>query len=360
MKNSKKWCCWMLVLTVLVLSAAGALTAVIDPFFHYHAPLPFLSYPLSEQRYQNDGIVRHFSYDAIITGTSMTENFLASEMNALFDVNAVKVNFSGAGLREINENLERAFAANPDIRMVVRSLDGYMLAADTNEMFEDEDYPEYLYDDSLLNDVSYVLNKEILLNHTMKVLQYTLAGLPSTSFDDYSYWADQMTFGADEVWRYCDWEGAPAEPTPLTEHEKQRLIDNLEQNVLAMARQNPQTDFYLFFPPYSVPAWYDLYHSGRLERQIEIYELTTRLLLECENIHLFSFHTEYEYTADLSHYMDPEHYDADMNSQILRNMRDGVNLLTKENDQAHWSEVEEYYSSFDYEAYFLQYGYNVT
>ena len=48
------------------------LVVTVDPFFHFHKPVSSLSYPLVNERYQNDGIARHFDYDAVITGTSMT------------------------------------------------------------------------------------------------------------------------------------------------------------------------------------------------------------------------------------------------------------------------------------------------
>ena len=40
----------------------------MDPYFHYHGPFSSFSYRLYEERYINDGISRHFNYDAIITG----------------------------------------------------------------------------------------------------------------------------------------------------------------------------------------------------------------------------------------------------------------------------------------------------
>lgn len=64
--------------TLLTLAALAGITIYVDPLFHYHAPLGSLQYPLYDERYMNDGIVRHFDYDAIITGSSMTENFKTS------------------------------------------------------------------------------------------------------------------------------------------------------------------------------------------------------------------------------------------------------------------------------------------
>ena len=71
MSKNKLWCICMLVLLAGILICVSVLTAVIDPFFHYHAPLEGLEYPIDNQRYQNDVIVNHFSDDALIPGTSM-------------------------------------------------------------------------------------------------------------------------------------------------------------------------------------------------------------------------------------------------------------------------------------------------
>lgn len=79
------------IILILVLTAVTVI--IIDPYFHYHKPISFVSYKLSNQRYINDGIVKHFNYDAVITGTSMTENFKSSQFDKLFNVNSVKVPF---------------------------------------------------------------------------------------------------------------------------------------------------------------------------------------------------------------------------------------------------------------------------
>ena len=77
--ESKKGSVSLRAFVLAILFLIGSVTAWVDPFFHYHAPQDRLQYPINNQRYQNNGIVRHFSYDALITGTSMTENFMASE-----------------------------------------------------------------------------------------------------------------------------------------------------------------------------------------------------------------------------------------------------------------------------------------
>jgi len=360
MQKSKKWCLGTLAILAVALVLLGGVTAIIDPFFHYHAPLAGMSYRILEQRYQNDGIVKHFTYDAMITGTSMTENFRASELDELFGVNSVKVPFSGATFKEINDNLNCAIQANPDLSMVVRSLDGYMLFSSKDEMREDAEYPEYLYDDSLLNDVSYLLNIEILLNHTVKVLQYTLAGQETTNFDEYSFWADDFEFGPEPLLKNYTIPDAVPEPVPLDETTANTVRENILQNVIATAKENPQISFYYYFPPYSVVWWCTQKYDGTLERQMDAYQLATEEILKCENIHLFSFVDEYEITTDLYNYMDREHHTAQINSKILEDMHSGRNMLTRENYEAYWEDAKQFYQNFDYVGYFESYGYPMS
>lgn len=130
----------------------------IDPYMHYHKPdTEGYFYSLNNQRSQNDGITKHFEYDALITGTSMTENFKTSEMDALFACNSIKVPYSGGSYKEINDNLKVAVENNPNLKMVVRGLDMGRFLDDKDVMRYDlGTYPTYLYDSNPLNDVQYI------------------------------------------------------------------------------------------------------------------------------------------------------------------------------------------------------------
>ena len=78
MAHAKKW--FAACMTALAGSILLMLVVfwIFDPYFHYHKPFPFVSYRMYDERYMNDGISRHFDYDAVITGTSMAQNFKPS------------------------------------------------------------------------------------------------------------------------------------------------------------------------------------------------------------------------------------------------------------------------------------------
>lgn len=349
--SSKKRCMILLLCAVILLGLAGGLTVIVDPFFHYHAPLSFLQYPVENQRYQNDGIVRHFDYNAIITGTSMTENFKASELNALFGVQSVKTCFSGSSYKEIHSLLQRAVRENPDLRLVVRGLDAWNLFDDKDLMRTDAQYPDYLYDDSLLNDVNYIFNKDILCCYTLEVLKHTLKGLPTTDFDTYSSWESPET-GTDIILTTYQRPAAAGSQSPITEAQIQNVRDTLEQNVISLARENPDIQFYYFFTPYSIFYMDEQQRYGTLQAQFDALRLASDLLMEYDNIHLFSFFDAYDIITDPDNYKDTAHYGAHINSYILQSMAAGDHLLTPDNHDSYWDQVAQFYLNYDYDTLF--------
>ena len=101
--NYRRFVSIVFFVVLLGIVSAASMVVYIDPYFHYHKPNPEFYYNLKSQRYQNDGILKHFDYDAIITGTSMTENFKSSEFDSLYSVNSIKVSYSGGSFKEIND-----------------------------------------------------------------------------------------------------------------------------------------------------------------------------------------------------------------------------------------------------------------
>lgn len=352
----RTWGITVLAFLMTLLIGTAAVTAAVDPYFHYHRPLDCLEYPLNVQRerYLNNGIIKHFRYDALITGTSMTENFKASELDELFGVNSIKVPFSGAQYKEINENLELAATVNPDLKMVVRGLDLLALLSD-KDLTAYDDYPDYLYDDNLFNDVNYVLNKTVLFEDLWPVLRNTLSGTDGTSFDEYGNWNALMTFGKASVdASYTRPEKADVQdgPEALSEEERSRIRENLKQNVTDLAEQNPEIEFYLFFTPYSIYYWDSVNQNGFLSKMLAAEKEAAEWLLEYENIHLYSFFDEFDMICDADNYTDYIHYGEWVNSRILVWMKEGKHRLTRENYQEYYDRVYDFYMGYDYDSLF--------
>ena len=71
-------------------------------------------------------------------------------------------------------------------------------------------------------------------------------------------------------------------------------------------------------------------------------------MLECDNIHLFSFNCRTDIVTDLNNYLESLHYGPWVSSLILRWMADGQYELTKENLHDYMQRELEFYLDFDY------------
>ena len=343
--NSRRFVQVVLGGTVAALLLAGGATIVIDPFFHYHKALDDVEYPLVDgmERYLNDGIIKTYDYDAAIVGTSMMQNFKASQFDRLFGTKSIKITYTGETYYAIDQEVRKVLEENPDTKCIFRCLD-YNKIFQAGEVRNYDDYPDYLYDDNILNDVNYVLNKEIFLDSTLPVIKYNIDGKKTTSMDDYSFWEWEHPVGKEYV--------LEAYERPETEEDAKTVTDNVTENVIRTVEENPDTMFYFYTPPYSVAFWDEAERNGDLVRYFEAEKLQAKLLLPYDNVKLYTFADHYDITENLDNYMDPTHYGSKISDQIIDWLYEKKGLLTEENYREKIQEMEDFYLSFDYDSIF--------
>ncbi len=351
--KTKRWIAGWFAIVAVALGVIGRFVYRIDPYFHYHKPdTRHYYYSLDNQRSQNDGICKYFDYDALITGTSMTENFKTTELDERFGVNAIKVSYSGGSYAEMNKNLINALRHNPELKMIVRGMDtGFFFNAPDLMRFDLGTYPTYLYDDNPLNDVQYLFNKDVIFNRAYAMAKANDAddfqpGI--TSFDTYSRWQNGYTFGINTVAPDGVSYNGAGEPVPISDDEKKVIYENISRNVTSLADEYPDVDFYYFFTPYSILWYKDMAEAGTIYRQIEAERYVIELILAHENIHLFSINGMESIITDINNYKDTEHYAEWVNSYILRCMHDGEHRLTKDNYEAYLEQELDLLANYDY------------
>lgn len=356
MTKQKKWF-WMTIAgTGIGLFCILVVMVIFDPYFHYHGKLPGLKYRIYNERYINPGILEHFDYDAIIAGTSMNQNFKTSQLDRLWGTKAVKVPFSGAGFKEIRENLERAFESHNQIKYVLWGIDYNGLLRDSDYVAYEE-YPEYLYDKNIFNDVFYVWNKDILTSALLNNMLMTLKGEETTSFDEYASWDVGRGWDFIKLSYYQSLDVLPME-TGITEQERKIIEENLENNIISLVKANPDTEFVLFYTPYSILYWNKLYIDGTLEKQFLVEKIATEMLLEYDNITLYNFFHKTDMVCNLDNYRDELHYVNDINDKIIDWITVGEGKVTKENYLQRIEEEQEFYFNFDYSLLFPYYNEN--
>lgn len=334
----------LLISTMLIL--------FVDPYFHYHKPLPFLKYtfPSSKQRYINDGITRNFEYDAIITGTSMTENFRTSQFDKIFNTNSIKIPFSGGSFKEINDAIGRALKRNKKIKYIFRGLD-YINFLKEKDYMSYEGLPEYLYDEKIFNDCNYLINRKVLLKDVKSVIKNSLKNKKQINFDAYCSWRDSFTFKKEVVLEKYD-RGPKEEEQYLTEVERRNVIENIEQNLLNYPKEYPNVKFIYFITPYSILYWDKFNQDGEINKRIEVEKIAIEKMLQYSNIYLYSFFDDYNLITDLNNYKDISHYSGEINDQILEWISQGKHRLTKENYMEYLNKNREFYVNYDYDSIF--------
>lgn len=358
MNKSKKYTLFVLISSLFILLGIIFLVVLIDPYFQYHHPLAGVDYKINDQRYQNHGIVKNFSYDSIIMGTSMSENFRTSEAEELFGGEWIKVCLSGASTRERLDMLEVALESDNEITTIINSLDTdskYWLVAPENILQVGEfEYPTYLYNKYLHDDVNYWFNKNVLFEEVLsKIYRYDGVG-NITAFDDYSRWAESKSYGEDRVkenyiFRTSDTE--KIEEQAIFGDAQREMVENvLEQNFREILEDNADVQFVYFIPPYSIAQRKLDKYEGYLNRRIEVEKQVIKYLIEFDNVSVYSWNLDFELINDLSVYRDVNHYNGDISTDILKWIHGGHGLITKENYTQYIKEMEEYFLSYDYDS----------
>lgn len=358
MKNKKeisprKWGMLAILIFLIFVIGFALLTVIVDPYFHYHSPIKGISYRLYEQRYINDGISRHFEYDTVITGNSLSENFRTSEIEELFGGKCVKLSYSGAGYKELWSSLDRTLSYNPGTEKVFVIVDSNDIDREKDYM-RYTDYPEYLYDNNVWNDASYLWNKDILYRGTLYNILMTVTGKPSTTFDEYS--SKEGKTGVKEVLQYVK-DIPDEEDIVIQEYEeesKQNVLENVTENILPVLRRYPQTEFYIVFAPPSIAKWCGYYRKGQIESQIYGMRDASQILLQEPNVALFNFQNDFELVCNLNNYRDTIHYTTDVTSYMLNSIKDGEYEWNVGNLESEVQELMNFYGNFDYRKWKLE------
>ncbi len=351
MNCSKRYITIFGIVAGMGILAAGLLVLLLDPFFHYHMPWFGLKPVINDEIYQNPGLAKHASYDSIIIGSSMTENFDAAWFDEVYDIHTLKLNYSGASAENLRIAVECAQnAKGGNLKYVFGCVDVEILMGDSSA--PNYPLPDYLYDDVFYNDVYYLLNKDVIFQDIKTVLeenaQVTVRPLNKAYSwfeyhkDSYSRESVLQQLNLPDVFSRVDQQEAVILEATIRSVEK----------IKDFVQKYPYTTFQFFYSPYSMAYWYNRYAAGIFLTDAENLEYSMKELLECENVKLY-FPSNYEMITDLDCYKDLGHYNMEIQYQIFEEMKTEENLLTKENYQDYIEEFRRSVMECDFKEVFL-------
>lgn len=344
----KKYIIFLLATGIVLMVISAVSVIIVDPFFHYHAPLPDFPYEVDNQLSQNPGMAAHMDYDSVVLGSSMTVNFDTRTFADELGLNTIKLPYSGAYPRDISNIMSIIFDTHPDIDTVFLGVDVINYSSDVDQI--KFPLPEYLYDDSYINDISYVLNKDVLLNYVIKPV---ISPDPTDLATVYhSWWTDEYYNINYVMPNYmAEYEAYDPRPEELPKNYfEEQICVNMKENILPYIEAHPDTRFVIFYPPYSILFWNDCINQNKVEATLYEYEVISQMLLAYDNCEIFFFADAEDIITDLNNYADYTHYHPRYNEWMVRCIADGTGRVSTPDElDEHISHMREIAEGFDYD-----------
>lgn len=337
-----------LSLTLTLLVMIGTVVFFIDPFNHYRADKDLTKIIHHQTYYQNVGIAKNASYDTLITGSSMVQNFRADHFDQKTGSKAIRLPFEGGILSDYITLIDTAIENNNDLKCIYFGLDNYLITGDSNLLNETERIPSYFVDNNIFTDVKYLLNKDVIFTYMR-----TYFGNKTRS--DYNIYEMQMWENSNTVFSkeavldgYKKQEQAATQPIDL--YEDSAL--NVSKTLCERIANNPDITFIFFAPPYSILQWYSTVTAGKLDSNIFALKTIYGKLLKYNNVRLFYFQNIPELITNLDNYKDATHYRSSYNEYMLECFANGNYELTTKNYIQALDDMKNYAENYNYNSIF--------
>lgn len=322
MNRVKKWVISTVCMILILFLLTAALVVCVDPFFQYHAPLEEFPYLVDNQLSQNPGMAKNMPYDSVILGSSMTVNFDTRWFEELMGLQTIKLCYSGAYPKDQANIMDIIFDSGHQVDAVFLGVDVMTYTGEVDET--KYPIPAYLYDENLINDVQYIFNKDVVLNYILRPLADPDKTDLATVYQ--SWWTDEYYNIQWVMHNYVQPDQADIEAQPESYIES--VERNLRVNICSYIEQNPETTFYIFFPPYSILYWNDVMRENHLEATIAEYQYIAETMLAYDNVRVFYFPDQEQIVTDLNNYADYTHYHRDINRYMTECFADGTCEVT--------------------------------
>lgn len=303
---------------LLVPLAYGVWVFSIDPIqrFSYDLEKPQI-YP-NNQVLRVAGAIYSHNYDGVLLGASISQNAKAVDFENAFGGQAVNFTISGSTVVDQAKVAKAALREKP-VKTLLWELHLTSFSqpdGQTNQAFE----PYYLMDKDPFNDLQYWMSTQSLRDAKIK-LQRMGAASEMRLFDETMKW--QKVFDNKIMYeKVCK-----TQDFSTFSLDSSQVPLNIEKYVLPLVKENPETEFLFFVPPYS-----SSYYSGgyNAESVVNAVEVARKALAGFANVRFTSFVSDEEVINDVSNYRDDLHFHPRINTRII-NVLAGKELYEEPN-----------------------------
>jgi len=320
-------------LTVAALLAVMATNWLVDPLHFYHRPYVHGTF-VTNQRYQNPGLAKNYEYDAVVIGTSHTENFSPRQMGEVLGWRVLPLAISGSTAREQRLILTKALESG-QVRRVLWGLDFNSFRCEPDEVrLEYGDFPLFLYEETPLTPVRYLLSRD-----TLNFSRRALAGKGARDLESLHAWPEKFEFSEERVlaaWRFeraSSGRKMRAIGGALRRPVDEALRENVRVNLVELVERHPEVEFHLFFPPYSILTYVNDFARAddQFADRMRFKEQVVHELGNNAHCRLYDFETAFEVTHDLGNYKDLWHYGRRINDFIVEAIARNEHRIDRDN-----------------------------
>lgn len=310
--DPKKWVKIWVFMVICLFFIVSCINFIIDPFLYYRKPNRDIIFNSGEARFLNQGLIRHFDFNSIMIGSSMTQNFKKSELEKLLTPPTLQLPVPGMGSKEGNAQMSLALSLNKKLKDILIGLDIFALRDNVHGGY---DMPFYLYDDYLFNDTNYLFSYYITKN-SIKTIFNKIKG--NTDIETMYGWQKEQSVFSRELAINSFYNNDEREIIKIRRFsDTENLIKNFKDNYLHTIKKNPNINFTIFFPPYSILYFKKLQKYNTLNAFLSVKKYVINELKSCKNVKLFDFQDDLMTITNLDLYKDTIHYSQDINSYMI-------------------------------------------
>ncbi len=313
------------------MGSAMAFVLIVDPYQIYHQVLGGRPrFDLRSQRFLVPGMARTSEYEVALVGTSMLQNIPNSAVQRICGQRAVNLCMSGASIHE--EALAMALALkHKGTRTVIATLDYNSLSGGSlNQVIGITfPFPPYLYDDSVLDKLPYLLSWDsIVASHHAVYEQPTP---DETENADWPWkFPASMRFEAANAVRDID----PADINKkfgMTNLNLAEMEKAFADNMFPILQKDRNVRIHFVFPPYSILVWHDYAQRGQIQTYFAFKKWLLAQSERLGNFDIVDFQDRANIITNMSLYADIYHSNESIDEEMVQSACEGTGLLNREN-----------------------------
>lgn len=300
-----------------------AVNFIVDPMFFFRVPVQGNEryYP-EAQRYQVPGIAKNYQFDAVVIGSSLSENFSTKQLNERLGVHAVNLSISASTAKEQANILELALARG-QVKEVLWLLNWDAFAYGAEYIPLDVSWPQNVYESPVLATFQHYLANGDMFKKSMKLLFSKKNMARSVDMDTAWNWSKKFNYGCASVMTSVEMRKS----NPMYEWAKKGLIqyayadvsNGVDLNLIRIIQGNPGIRFHLVVAPYSKWAYIknNEFDEIFLQANLNFREKIRKDVQGISNVSVYDYQSDTQIILNANNYKDVIHFSQDISNQIV-------------------------------------------